>query len=169
MIYCKIDKAQCKCTLAKCLSSAGAYLEEILRGVMMQLILNAAATSGYHSAIPPVIVDCDSNGVISYGNAPLRSLPTNQTQADVLCTLNTLSLLSHYASYLSTCNCMQMKQRNGTIAHWRNVSTLRWRWIDLQRRLSRLPTAPGNSSKVLSHTNKYELQWKGKRLQIRFG
>jgi hypothetical protein len=50
---------------------------------MMQLILNAAA-SGYHTAITLVIMDCDNNGVVSHGNAPLRSLPTNQTQADVL-------------------------------------------------------------------------------------
>jgi hypothetical protein len=50
---------------------------------MTQLILNAAAPA-YHSDIPPVVVDCDNNGVVSHGNAPLRSRPTNQTQADVL-------------------------------------------------------------------------------------
>jgi hypothetical protein len=150
MIYCKISKARCKCTWVKCLSSAGAYHGEILGGLMMQLILNAAA-SGYHSAIPPVVVDCDNNRVISHGNAPL--------QADVLCTLKHLVSV-HSASYLSTCNCTQMKQRNGAIAYWRNISTLRW--IDLQRRLSRLSTAPGNSLKVLFRTNKYGLNGRGK-------
>ncbi len=50
---------------------------------MTQLILNAAAM-GYHGTIPPVVVDCDNNGVVSHGSTPLRALPTNQTQADVL-------------------------------------------------------------------------------------
>ncbi len=80
--------------------------------------------------------------------------------------LNTLSLLSHSVSYISSCNCVQMKQRNGMIAQWWKVSTLRW--IESQRRLSRLPNAPGNSSKVLFHMNKYGLQWEGKRLQVPF-
>ncbi len=55
----------------------------------MQSILNAAA-SAYHGAIPPVIVDSDNNGVVSHGNAPLCSLPTNQIQADVLRTFKCL-------------------------------------------------------------------------------
>jgi hypothetical protein len=55
MIYCKIAKARCKCTWAEHLSSAGAYCGELLGGLMMQLILNAAA-SEYHSAIPMVVV-----------------------------------------------------------------------------------------------------------------
>ncbi len=56
---------------------------------MTQLILNAAA-SGYHSAIPPVVMDCENNGVVSHGNAPLCSLPANQTQVDVLRTFKHL-------------------------------------------------------------------------------
>ena len=50
---------------------------------MTQLILNAAALE-YHGTIPPVVSDCDNNGVVSHGNTPLRALQTNQTQADVL-------------------------------------------------------------------------------------
>jgi hypothetical protein len=50
---------------------------------MTQLILNAAALE-YHGTIPPVVVNCDNNGVVSHGNTPLRALPTNQTQANVL-------------------------------------------------------------------------------------
>jgi hypothetical protein len=50
---------------------------------MTKSILNAAA-SGYHRAIPLVVADCDNNRVVSHGNAPIRSFPTNQTQADVL-------------------------------------------------------------------------------------
>jgi hypothetical protein len=57
---------------------------------MMQLILNADA-SAHHSAIPPVVMDCDNNGVVSHGNAPCHSLPTNQSQADVLCTFKHLA------------------------------------------------------------------------------
>jgi hypothetical protein len=56
---------------------------------MMQLILNAAA-SAYHGDIPLVIVDCDNNGVVSHGSTPLGTLPTNQTQADVLQTFKHL-------------------------------------------------------------------------------
>ncbi len=50
---------------------------------MTQLILNAAAST-YCDMIPPVVVDCDNNGVVSHGNNPLLSLPTNQSQADIL-------------------------------------------------------------------------------------
>jgi hypothetical protein len=50
---------------------------------MTQLILNAAAST-YPDTIPPVVVDCDNNGVVSHGNNPLLSLPTNQSQADIL-------------------------------------------------------------------------------------
>ncbi len=89
MIYCTIAKAWCKCTWAERSSSAGPYREKFLRGLMMQLILNAAA-SAYHGVIPLVVVDCDNNGVVSHGNAPLCSLPTNQAQADVLCTFKHL-------------------------------------------------------------------------------
>jgi hypothetical protein len=56
---------------------------------MTQLILNAAA-SAYHGVIHPVVVDCDNNGFVSHGNAPLCSLPTNHTQADVLHTFKHL-------------------------------------------------------------------------------
>jgi hypothetical protein len=70
MIYCTIAKARCKCTWAKQSSAAGSYPGEILGGLMTQLILNAAAST-YHGTIPPVIVDCDNNGVFSHGNTPL--------------------------------------------------------------------------------------------------
>jgi hypothetical protein len=56
---------------------------------MTQLILHAASST-YHGTIPLVCVDCDNNGVISHGNAPLRVLPTNQSQADILCTFKRL-------------------------------------------------------------------------------
>jgi hypothetical protein len=88
MIYCTITtiatiaKATCKLTWAKHLSSFGLYHGEILGGVMMQLILNATE-SAHHKTIPPVLMDCNNNGVVSHGNAPFHSLPTNQFQADV--------------------------------------------------------------------------------------
>jgi hypothetical protein len=69
---------------AKQSASTGSYSGEILGGIMMQLILNAAA-SKCHDAIPLVMVDCDNNGVVSHGNEPLRRFPTNQSQADILC------------------------------------------------------------------------------------
>jgi hypothetical protein len=83
MIYCLITRYRCKCTWAERSTSAGSYHGEILGGIMTQLILNAASFS-YEGAIPPVVVDCDNNGVVSHGNAPHWSLPTNQPQADVL-------------------------------------------------------------------------------------
>jgi hypothetical protein len=89
MIYCTIAKARCRCTWAKKSTSAGPYCGEILGGVMIQLILNAAA-SKCHDAIPPVVVDCDNNGVVSHRNKPLRSFPTNQSQADILCVFKNL-------------------------------------------------------------------------------
>jgi hypothetical protein len=67
MIYYTIAKVQCKCTWAKMLTSAGSFCGEILGGVMTQLILHAAAAS-YHGAIPPVMVDCDNNGIVFHGN-----------------------------------------------------------------------------------------------------
>jgi hypothetical protein len=83
MIYSRITKAQRKFTWAKQSASVGSYCEEILGGVMTQLILNAAA-SKCHDAIPLVKVDCDNNGVVSHGNEPLHPFPTNQLQADIL-------------------------------------------------------------------------------------
>ncbi len=56
---------------------------------MTQLILHAASST-YHGTIPLVCVDCDNNGVVSHGNAPLQALPTNQSQADILCTFKRL-------------------------------------------------------------------------------
>jgi hypothetical protein len=56
---------------------------------MIQLKLNAAKSKCY-DAIPLVVVDCDSNGVVSYGNEPLRPFPTNQSQADILCVFKNL-------------------------------------------------------------------------------
>jgi hypothetical protein len=50
---------------------------------MTQLILNAAAST-YCGTIPPVVVDCDNNGVVYHGNNPLLPLPTDQSQADIL-------------------------------------------------------------------------------------
>jgi hypothetical protein len=78
MIYCTIAKARCKCTWAEQSASACPYRGEILGGVMTQLILNAAAST-YCGTIPPVVVDCDNNGVVSHGNNPLFPLPTNQS------------------------------------------------------------------------------------------
>jgi hypothetical protein len=69
LIYCIIAKARCKCTWAKRSSAASPYRGEILGGLMMQLILNAAALE-YHGTIPPVVVNCDNNCVVSHGNTP---------------------------------------------------------------------------------------------------
>jgi hypothetical protein len=83
MIYFLITRYRCKCTWAKSSASSGSYCGEILGGIMTQLILNAASSS-CKDCIPPVVVDCDNIGVVSHGNIPLWSLPTNQPQADVL-------------------------------------------------------------------------------------
>ncbi len=82
-VYCTLSKAQCKCTWAKKSTSAGPYHGEILGGSYDSMILNAAA-SGCHDTIPPVIVDCDNNGVVSHGNDLFCPLPTNQSQTDIL-------------------------------------------------------------------------------------
>jgi hypothetical protein len=65
MIYCMIAKVQYKCTWAEQSTSAGPYCGEILSGVMTQLILHKAAST-YHDTIPPVVMDCDNNDVISH-------------------------------------------------------------------------------------------------------
>ena len=64
-------------------TSAGSYRGKILGGIMTQLLLHAAAAS-YNGAIPPVMVDCDNNGVVFHGNNSSQPLPTNQSQADLL-------------------------------------------------------------------------------------
>jgi hypothetical protein len=89
MIYCRIAKAQFRCTWAEQFASAGSYHGEILGGIMMQLILNVAA-SKCHDAIPLVVVVCDNNGVVSHGNEPLCPYLTNQSQADMLCIFKNL-------------------------------------------------------------------------------
>jgi len=89
MIYCIIAKVRCKCTWAEMSTSARSYRGKIPGGVMTQLILHAAAAS-YHGAIPPVMVDCDNNGVVIHGNNSIRPLPSNQSQADLLRTFKNL-------------------------------------------------------------------------------
>jgi hypothetical protein len=84
MMYCITSKYLCKCTWVERSASSGSYRGEILGRMMTQLILNAASLS-YKGSIPPVVVGCDNNGVVSHGNTPLQSLPTNQPQADALC------------------------------------------------------------------------------------
>jgi hypothetical protein len=83
MIYCTKTRARCKCTWAERSDSTGAYCGEILGGIMMQLILQAAA-AGYQGSIPQVGADCNNNGVVIHGNSPNTLLSTNQTQANLL-------------------------------------------------------------------------------------
>ena len=116
MIYCMNARARCKCTWAEKSTSAGPNRGEILGGVMTQLILHAAS-SKYHGKIPLVRVDCDNNGVVSHGNAPLRALPTNQSQADILCTFKCLVSIQSSRSSLSTSNHMPTTQKDGKIVH----------------------------------------------------
>jgi hypothetical protein len=117
MIYCKIAKVQCKCTWAEHSSSADADCGEIMGGLMTQSILNAAA-SVYHDAIPPaVIVDFDNNGFFSHGNAPLCSLPANQTQADVLRTFKHLVSAQPFCAIFKYVQLHADEKRNGVIAH----------------------------------------------------
>ncbi len=106
MTYCTIAKARCNCTWATQSTSAGSYHGEILGGVLMQLILNAAA-SKCHDAIPLVVVDCDNNGVVSHGNKPLHPFSTNQSKADILLPL------SHSVFDINTHSHMPMTQRDG--------------------------------------------------------
>jgi hypothetical protein len=75
MIYCRVAKAQCKCTWAEQSESAESYCGEILGGIMIQLILKAAA-SGYNKKIPHLGVNCDNNRVITNGNDPCYPLLT---------------------------------------------------------------------------------------------
>ena len=70
-------------------TSAGSYRGKILGGIMTQLLLHAAAAS-YNGAIPPVMVDCDNNGVVFHGNNFSQPLPTNQSQVDLLQTFKNL-------------------------------------------------------------------------------
>jgi hypothetical protein len=58
MIYCTMTRAQCKCTWAERSDSAGSYRGEILGGIMMQKILQAAAAD-YQGLIPRVEADYD--------------------------------------------------------------------------------------------------------------
>jgi hypothetical protein len=89
VIYCTIAKAHCKCMWADQSTSDSSHHGEILGGVMMQLILNAAA-SKCHGAIPLAAVDCDNNKIVSHGNEPFCPFPTNQSQADILCVFKNL-------------------------------------------------------------------------------
>jgi hypothetical protein len=95
MIYCLIARYWCKYTWTKHSASSGSYRGEILGMIMTQLILNAA-TSSYKDCIPPVVMYCDNNGVVSHGNTTLRSLPTNQPQAEFLCVFKHLVLIQPF-------------------------------------------------------------------------
>ena len=68
-------------------------------------------------------VDCDNNGVVSHGNAPLRALPTNQSQADVLGTFKRLVSIQKF----------QVKFKN-VQSHANN--TKRWKDCTLKKQIN---------------------------------
>ncbi len=83
MIYCKMTKKVCKCTIAEQSQSAGSYRGEILGGVVTQLILRVAVQEGM-GPYPLTIEDCDKDGVVKHSNTPFRPLSSTQLNADVL-------------------------------------------------------------------------------------
>ncbi len=167
MIYCRIAKAWCKCTWAEQLASAGSYRGEILGGIIMQLILNAAA-SKCHDAIPLVVVNCYNYGVVSYRNEPLHPFPTNQSQADILCNFKKLvSAQPFRVRYKYVQLHANDTRRDGETVLWRNESTSRW--IALQRRPSWQPIAQASVSKVLSQMSRSGSPWGGKRWRVPWG
>jgi hypothetical protein len=83
MIYCKMTKKVCKCTIAEQSQSAGTYRGEILGGLVAQLILHVAA-QGRMGSYPLTIEDCYNDGVVEHGNTPFRPLSSTQSNADVL-------------------------------------------------------------------------------------
>jgi hypothetical protein len=112
MIYCRIAKAQCKCTWAKQSASAGSYPGEILSEVMTQLILNAAA-SKCHDAIPLLWLIVITMGLFPTGmNPSAHFLPTSCRQI-FFAISKTLLPLSHSMYNTNTCSHMPMTQRDG--------------------------------------------------------
>jgi hypothetical protein len=83
MIYCKMPKKGCKCTIAEQSQSAGSYRGKILGGVVTQLILRVAV-QGRMDPYPLTIEDCNNDGVVKHGNTPFRPLSSTQSNADVL-------------------------------------------------------------------------------------
>ncbi len=123
MIYCLITWYWCKCTWAERSASSESYREEILGKIMTQLILNAASSS-YKVCINPVVVNCDNNGVMSHGNTPLRSLPTNQPQAYVLCVFKHLVLIQPFPvelKYVQSHADKTKKWQDCTLKEWINI------------------------------------------------
>jgi hypothetical protein len=83
MIYCKMTKKVCKCTIAEQSQSAGSYKREILGGVVTQLFLRTAV-QGRMGPYPLTIEYCNNDGVVKHGNTPFRPLLSTQLNADVL-------------------------------------------------------------------------------------
>jgi hypothetical protein len=83
LIYCKLIRSSCKCTIAEKSPSAGSYRGEILGTILTQLILHAAV-QGRMGPYSVIIEDCDNDGVVKHGNAPFQTLSLTQTQSDVL-------------------------------------------------------------------------------------
>ncbi len=156
-------KAWCKCTWAKQSQSTGSWYGEILRGVMTQLILNAAA-SKCHDAIPIVVVDCDNNGVVSHGNKPLHPFPTNQSQANILCIFNNPVAAQLFRVWYKYVQSHADGTERWQTVRWRNKSTSRW--IASQRKPWRQPTDQASVSKVISQMSRSGFSWEGKRWRL---
>jgi hypothetical protein len=116
MIYCMIAKARCMRTWAKKSTSAGPYHGEIFGGVMMQLILNAAASECMMQSLL-LWLTVITMGLFPMGmNLSVHSLPTNHRPI-FFAFSKTLSPLSHSAFDINTYSHMPMTQRNGKIVH----------------------------------------------------
>ena len=89
MIYCKNTQHKAKGTVVEKSDQADNYRGEILGGLMIQLVLKAAAQTS-HSCYEPVQVDCDNIGVVRHGNSASKKLKAKQSQADVLRSLKQL-------------------------------------------------------------------------------
>ncbi len=153
MIYCRFAKAQCKCTWAEQSASAGSYHGEILRGIMTQLILNAAA-SKCHDAIPLVMVDCDNNWVVSYGNEPLCPFPTNQSQEDIFCIFkNLISAQPFGARY------KYVQSHADDTKRWRDFSLKKQFNIKVDRLAKKALTAAHSTGKCIESAFPNEQIW----------
>jgi hypothetical protein len=89
MIYCTNTQYKAKGTVVEKSDQADNYRGEILGGLMIQLVLRAAAQTS-HSCYAPVRVDCDNIGVVRHGNSASKKLKAKQSQADVLRSLKQL-------------------------------------------------------------------------------
>ena len=95
MFYCRNSKKRAKGAVVERSDEADNYRAELLGGLIVQLVLRAAAQTRA-SPYRPASIECDNKGVVLHGNAAKRPLKEKQAQAARMAAANKMELAKRW-------------------------------------------------------------------------